>query len=109
MSEVAQAVARIKGAKKIKQERPAKGDPPARTAKLVGTGQRARLVKIEQKFDQVQEDAMQFGKYKEEPCLSSFLPAVLVQAAEKHTFEVDVALAELPLVLTEGGFGISNA
>ena len=63
------------------------------------------MVKIEQKLDQVKEDYKQFGKHKEDPYLSNFLPAVLVQAAEKHMAEVDAALAELPLVLTEGWVG----
>jgi septation ring formation regulator EzrA len=63
------------------------------------------LVKIEQKLDQVKEQYKQFGSYKEDPYLSSLLPAVLVQAAEKHMAEVDAALDELPLVLTEGWVG----
>ena len=101
----------VKGAKQIKQEKPEKqekqqeGEPPARNAKPRTTGQRARLVKIEQKLDQVKEDYKQFGNYKEDPYLSKFWPAILVQAAEKHMAEVDAALAELPLVLTEGWVG----
>ena len=103
----------VKGAKKIKQEKQEqdkqvkkeRGEPPARDAKPLATGHRAKLVKMEQKLDQVKEDYKQFGKHKEDPYLASFLPSVLVEASEKNMAEVDAALAELPLVLTEGWVG----
>ena len=62
-------------------------------------------MKIEQKLDQVKEDYKQFADYQQDPYLSNFLPALLVQTAEKNIAEVDAALAELPVVLTEGWVG----
>ena len=62
-------------------------------------------MKIEQKFDQVKEDYKLFGRCIEDPYLSSFLPAAICQQAEKHMALVDVVVAELLVVLTEGCVG----
>ena len=63
------------------------------------------MAKIEQKLGLVKEEHTQFGEYKEDPHLSSFLPPVLLQTAEKHMAEIDVALEQLVLVLTDGWIG----
>jgi hypothetical protein len=64
-SEEANVTEPSKGAKKLKQDRPQNnGETPARNSKPLNTKQRARLVNIAQKLDEVKEDYNQFGRYK---------------------------------------------
>ena len=67
-SDVAKATEPSNGANELKQDRPPwNGEPPAHNAKPLNTKQRARLVKIEQKHDQVKEDYKQFWRYQADP------------------------------------------
>jgi len=94
----------FKAPKKVKKEE-AGGAAAGSKDKPVSTGQRDKLMKRVQKLEQLKEEWTQIQDYKKDEYLSTFLPKPLLQAAEKTMADVDAALAEVPVVLSDGWVG----
>ena len=91
----------VKGAKKPKKVKDGDALQEAPKGKPLSTGQRAKLVKLEQKMEQIKDDWNQQQQHANDDVLQSFFPKPLMEAAQKAMADVDACIAEVPVVLTD--------
>ena len=70
-----------------------------------GARQRAKLVKLEQKMEQIKKDWQQAQQHANDDVLKNFFPKPLMEATQKAMADVDACIAEVPVVLTDGWEG----
>ena len=98
----------MKGAKKVKVEKvDAEAEAAGVTPKPKGLnkGQRARLTKLADQLEKLQEEWHSLEKNNDDAVLKAFLPQPLVESAQKAAAEVQACMAEVQVVLTEGWVG----
>ena len=96
---------KVKGAKKPKKD--TDGDEPQKApkGKPLSTGQRAKLIKLEQKMEQIKDDWTEQQQHANDDVLKDFFPKALMEGAQKAMAAVDACIAEVPVVLTDGWQG----
>ena len=94
----------VKAPKKSKKDKNEFAEEEAK-GKPITKGQKAKLVKLEQRLGKIKDDWSQHEQHSDDDLLKGFLPKPLVHAARKAIAEVDACMAEVPIVLTEGWLG----
>ena len=96
----------VKAPKKSKKDKnEAAAEEVVPKGKPITKGQKAKLVKLEQRLGQIKDDWSQQQQHSGDDFLQGFLPKPLVDAARKAIADVDACMAEVPVVLTEGWLG----